>query len=115
MPIPKGTFAVVPLHNANFITGRFCRDVENGVIQINAEDFPCFLYPEDSYNPDNVEEGLLRGEFLRSVYISCFSMTCDLLLNICRFSVAYIQDLGRRQRRLLVLQLDAHRRPNSIT
>ncbi|PSR71615.1 hypothetical protein PHLCEN_2v12468 [Hermanssonia centrifuga] len=52
---------------------RFCRDVENGVIQINAEDFPCFLYPEDSYNPDNVEEGLLRGEFLRSVFRSIYT------------------------------------------
>ncbi|PSR88662.1 hypothetical protein PHLCEN_2v5111, partial [Hermanssonia centrifuga] len=44
----------------------FCQDAENGIIQINAEDFPCFLYPEDSYNLDNVEEGLLCGEFLCS-------------------------------------------------
>ncbi len=64
MPIQKGMFAVIGLYNANFITGRFCQDIENGVIQINAKDFPCFLYPKDSYNPDNVEEGLLHGEFL---------------------------------------------------
>ncbi|PSS31972.1 hypothetical protein PHLCEN_2v2261, partial [Hermanssonia centrifuga] len=47
---------------------KFCRDVENGVIMIMADDLPCFLYPEDKYNPDNVEEGLLRGEYLRSVF-----------------------------------------------
>ncbi|THG93296.1 hypothetical protein EW026_g7907 [Hermanssonia centrifuga] len=52
---------------------KFCRDVENGVIMIMADDLPCFLYPKDKYNPNNVEEGLLRGEYLRSVF--CFIYT----------------------------------------
>ncbi|PSS30961.1 hypothetical protein PHLCEN_2v2486 [Hermanssonia centrifuga] len=47
---------------------KFCRDVENGLIMIMADDLPCFLYPEDKYNPEDVEEGLLRGEYLRSVF-----------------------------------------------
>lgn len=48
----------------------FCRDVENGTIIISHDDWPSFLYPEDDYNPDSIDENLLRGPFLLSVSVS---------------------------------------------
>jgi hypothetical protein len=45
----------------------FCRDVQNGTIIISHDDWPTFLYPEDDYNADAIDENLLRGPFLLSV------------------------------------------------
>jgi len=46
----------------------FCRDVHYGNIFISHDDFPSFLYPEEEYNPEAIDENLLRGPFL----LSCF-------------------------------------------
>jgi hypothetical protein len=46
---------------------RFCHAVQNGQISIMADDFQSFLYPEDQYDPEVIDEGLLRGPFLLSV------------------------------------------------
>ncbi|THG95147.1 hypothetical protein EW026_g6452 [Hermanssonia centrifuga] len=43
---------------------KFCRDVEHGIIKLDSGDLPCFLYAGGKFNPIDVEEGLLRGEFL---------------------------------------------------
>jgi hypothetical protein len=50
----------------------FCRDVQNGNQIIIHDDWPSFLYPEGGYNPDAIDEGLLRGPFLVSVSRSLF-------------------------------------------
>ena len=47
--------------------GRFCHDVQNGNVVISHNDWPSFLYPEDGYNPNAIDENLLRGPFLLSV------------------------------------------------
>jgi hypothetical protein len=48
----------------------FCRRVQNGTLAITHNDWPSFLYPEDSYNPHALDEHLLRGSFLLSVCVS---------------------------------------------
>ena len=55
---------------------QFCRDVQNGVCSITHNDWPSFLYPEDGYNPDVIDEKLLQSPFLVSVssIIFCISM-----------------------------------------
>ena len=45
----------------------FCRRVQNGTLPITHDDWPSFLYPEDKYNADALDEHLLRGTFLLSV------------------------------------------------
>jgi hypothetical protein len=47
----------------------FCRRVQNGTLAITHNDWPSFLYPEDSYNPDALDEHLLWGSFLLSVCV----------------------------------------------
>ena len=42
----------------------FCRRVQNGTQVITHNDWPSFLYPEDEYNPDALDEHLMRGPFL---------------------------------------------------
>ncbi|KAL6308596.1 hypothetical protein BKA93DRAFT_725335 [Sparassis latifolia] len=46
----------------------FCRDVEEGIIPIDSCEWPSFLYPEDGYDPDNIDTNLLRSPFL----VACF-------------------------------------------
>ncbi|KAH9950132.1 hypothetical protein B0H21DRAFT_706587 [Amylocystis lapponica] len=46
---------------------KFCRKVRNCEIDIEADDYPSFLYPEDKYNPDQLDEHLLRSDFLVQV------------------------------------------------
>ena len=46
---------------------RFCHDVQNGTRIITHNDLPSFLYPEDGYNPDAIDESLLKSPFLLSV------------------------------------------------
>jgi hypothetical protein len=36
----------------------------NSVLTIWGTDMPVFLYDDYTYNPDNPEEGLFRGQFL---------------------------------------------------
>jgi hypothetical protein len=45
----------------------FCRDVQNGTNLISQDDWPSFLYPEEGYNHDAIDENILRGPFLLSV------------------------------------------------
>jgi len=46
---------------------KFSRDVQNGNRIIIHDDWPSFLYPEDGFDPDAIDGGLLRGPFLVSV------------------------------------------------
>jgi hypothetical protein len=50
---------------------KFCRDVQNGNRIIIHDDWPSFLYPEEGYDPDAIDWGLLRGPFLVSVSLCC--------------------------------------------
>ena len=52
----------------------FCREVNEGKINISHNDWPSFLYKEDTYNPDALDEGLLRGPLL--VLASFCSILC---------------------------------------
>jgi hypothetical protein len=52
----------------------FCHSVQNGTLIITHNHWPSFLYPEDEYNPEAIDEHLLRGEFLLSVRLSFLSM-----------------------------------------
>ena len=45
----------------------FCREVNEGKRIITHNDWPSFLYEEDKYNPDALDEGLLRRPLLVSV------------------------------------------------
>jgi hypothetical protein len=47
----------------------FCCRVQNGTLAITHNDWPSFLYPEDSYNLDALDEHLLQGSFLLSVCV----------------------------------------------
>jgi hypothetical protein len=51
---------------------RFCRDVQEGKISVVADDWPTFLYPEDGYDPNAIDVGLLQGPFLLSVSILAY-------------------------------------------
>jgi hypothetical protein len=45
----------------------FRQDVLSGVQEISHNDWPDFLYPEDGYNPEAIDQTLLQGPFLLSV------------------------------------------------
>jgi hypothetical protein len=47
----------------------FCRSVQNGTLVISHINWPSFLYPENGYDPEAVDEHLLRGPFLLSVRV----------------------------------------------
>jgi hypothetical protein len=49
---------------------RFCHDMQNGTCIITHNDLLSFLYPEDGYNPDAINENLLKSPFLLSVSCS---------------------------------------------
>ena len=53
---------------------QFCHEVNEGKINISHNDWPSFLYEEDTYNPDALDEGLLHGPLLVSV--RCYSILC---------------------------------------
>jgi hypothetical protein len=72
---------------------KFCRDVQNGTRSITHKDWPSFLYPENGYNPEVIDEGLLRGPFLVSV---SFSVIC---LHIANLSVVLPTHLHWRAHR----------------
>ena len=48
---------------------RFCNTVKEGTRVIYSCDphYPSFLYPEDGYDPHNIEAGLCRGLYLLMV------------------------------------------------
>jgi hypothetical protein len=58
----------------------FCRNVQNGRLVITHDDWPSFLYPEDMYDPDALDEHLLRGPFLLSVRL-CHPLIYTLSLS----------------------------------
>jgi len=58
----------------------FCQDVQNGNRAITHKTWPSFLYPEDAYNPDALDKGLLRGPFLVSVSLSIICIRIANLL-----------------------------------
>lgn len=41
--------------------------IRNDARPFSCSDWPSFLYPETAYNPNAVEEGLMRSQFLLSV------------------------------------------------
>jgi len=45
----------------------FCHDVHNGDCAITHNEWPSFLYPEDDYNPNEMDKKLLQSPFLVSV------------------------------------------------
>jgi hypothetical protein len=42
----------------------FCHKVLNGTIAVLHDDWPSYLYPEDGYDPDAIDQNLLQGPFL---------------------------------------------------
>jgi len=58
----------------------FCWDVQNRNRAITHKTWPSFLYPEDAYNPDALDEGLPRGPFLVSVSLSIICIRIANLL-----------------------------------
>jgi hypothetical protein len=46
---------------------KFCTSVQNGTQLITHKSWPLFLYPEDGYDPDEIDKNLLRGPFLLAV------------------------------------------------
>jgi len=48
---------------------QFCHDVLNANRIILHGDWPAFLYPEEGYDEEIIDKGLLRGPFLVSVSI----------------------------------------------
>ena len=67
---------------------RFCREVNKGKINISHDDWPSFLYEEDTYNPDALNEGLLHGPLLVSV--SRCSILCLSAADISIVLLAHI-------------------------
>jgi len=59
---------------------KFCCDVQNRIFKITHNDWPSFLYPEDGYNPDVIDEKLLQSSFLVSV--SCSIIFCISMANL---------------------------------
>jgi len=47
----------------------FCHSVTNGTRLITHDDWPSYLYPEKEYDPDAIDENLLRGHFLVAVRV----------------------------------------------
>jgi len=48
--------------------------VQDGILCIAGNDWPSFLYLEDAYNPEAIDEGLFRSPFLVSVSVSVIYM-----------------------------------------
>lgn len=46
---------------------KFCINVQNGTQPITHKSWPSFLYPEDGYDPNEIDKNLLRGPFLLAV------------------------------------------------
>ena len=46
---------------------KFCASVQNGTQIITHKSWPSFLYPEDGYDPNEIDKNLLRGPFLLAV------------------------------------------------
>ena len=53
----------------------FCRNVQNDTRVIWHDDWPSYLYPEDGYNPDTIDNNLLRGPFCYLRYVTVFLVT----------------------------------------
>jgi len=58
----------------------FCQDMQNGNRAITHKTWLSFLYPEDAYNPDTLDKGLLCGPFLVSVSLSIICIRIANLL-----------------------------------
>ena len=67
----------------NQVIWRFCLDVGDGATIITADDWPSFLYPEDGYDPEAIDENLLRGPFLLSVRHDSVSVASTADLSFC--------------------------------
>jgi hypothetical protein len=64
----------------------FCCSVQSSSFIITCNDWPSFLYPEDKYDPDAIDEHLLRGGFLLSVcnsYLFIYVLTLFLVFLTC--------------------------------
>jgi hypothetical protein len=48
---------------------RFCRQILEGLLVITHDDWPSFLFPNDAYNPDNIDEYMLRSPFMLAVHL----------------------------------------------
>jgi hypothetical protein len=59
----------------------FCRSVQNGTLVITHDDWPSFLYPENMYNPDALDEHLMHGAFLLLVCL------CHLFIYMLNLSL----------------------------
>jgi hypothetical protein len=53
----------------------FCLNVQNDTRVIWNDDWPSYLYPEDGYNPDAIDNNLLRGPFFHLRYVTVFLVT----------------------------------------
>lgn len=45
---------------------------DEGLKTVDHDDWPCHAYKEDMYDPNNIEAGLMKGEFLFSVRVQPF-------------------------------------------
>jgi hypothetical protein len=64
----KYSLYIIFVHILMFLL-RFCQAVQSGSIAIKATDYPSFLYPEHGFDPEDIEQGLMRGPLL--VKVSC--------------------------------------------
>ena len=47
----------------------FQRKLRNNKVRVTAADFPAFLYPNDGFDPDDLESGLFRSPILVRVSV----------------------------------------------
>jgi hypothetical protein len=57
---------------------RFCRQILEASLVVTHNDWPSFLFPNDSYNPNRIDEYLLRSSFMLAVRLS-LALGCLLI------------------------------------
>lgn len=75
MLIQLSEYMYIPgCHSCRF---RFQRKLRNNKVRVTAADFPAFLYPNDGFDPDDLESGLFRSPIL--VQVSVIFLFCLIL------------------------------------
>ena len=64
------TSVLITTTHLTLLGTRGMQDLQEARIPFTSDDFPAFLYAADSYDPDNMEKGLLRHEFPLAVSLA---------------------------------------------
>ena len=100
----------------NFHIFSYMRKLKRNEIKVRASDFPSLLYPNDGYDPDDVEDKLLRNPIAVRVSVWALIKLILLSVNANFFSsfVLYSHHQGQQSSKMVEKQRQRLVRPNSM-